>query len=430
MMLKKAYYLLGVFLLSFVLVIGCGGQEKKDTDAVTEAEGQQEEEAGTQQEETSDTDTDDGSDPEDIKEGMTEETSEEESEENIDETLDDADEEEPYDDTWLVSWRDDHPKVKGIYVTGSTAGSSAMDDLIELIDETELNAVVIDLKNDEGEITVTTEEKRSYINDVETIMDKLKEHDIYTIARIVCFKDPAFAEKEPEHALMKADGTNVCDGAGNAWVNPCDEAVWDHIATAAELAGDLGFEEIQFDYVRFPVGTDAEQAVYGIELNEETKKETITKFINYMTERLHKKKLIVGADLFGTVIRSEVDSKNVGQNFPAIISNIDVVSPMIYPSHYGPGAFGNDVPDANPYDTIYGALSETKEVEENTKAENEDGYTAVVRPWLQCFTASWVEGHISYDKPQIDRQIQAVYDAGYEEWILWNASNKYGSYKG
>lgn len=343
------------------------------------------------------------------------ETSDEEAEETSDTT----------DMTWLSDWKSDHPKVKGLYITGPIAGSSSMDSIIELIDDTDLNAVVIDLKNDDGEITITTGDNRGYISDIGALMEKLDEHDIYTIARIVCFKDPVFAEGSPAQALLKADGTPIVDGHGIAWVNPCDKEVWDHIASAAELAGEVGFDEVQFDYVRFPVGSDADAAVYGIELNEDTKKQTITEFFEYMTERLHESRIVVGADLFGTIIRSDVDAKNVGQSFPDIITMIDVVSPMIYPSHYGPGSFGLDVPDANPHDTIYAALTQTKEIEEASEKE----VTAVVRPWLQSFTATWVDGHISYEKKEIDAQIKAVYDAGYDEWILWNASNKYENYR-
>ncbi len=326
---------------------------------------------------------------------------------------------------WLSDWQENHTRVKGIYVTGPVAGSSKMDELIELIDETDLNAVVIDLKNDMGEITYSAGENKSYISDIDALIAKLKDHGIYTIARIVCFKDPVFAENSPEQALLKGDGKPVTDGAGNAWVNPCDKVVWEHIATYAEAAGEAGFDEIQFDYVRFPVGTDADQADYGIELDENTKTEILTEFFDYMTERLHSHRIIVGADLFGTVIGSDIDKKLVGQDYLLIIRQIDVVSPMIYPSHYASGSFGLSVPDAYPYDTVYSALKNASEVAEETDGER----LAVVRPWLQAFTATWVKGHIEYKKAQINEQIRAVTDAGYEEWILWNASNKYGSYK-
>ena len=163
-------------------------------------------------------------------------------------------------------------KVKGIYVTGPKAGSGGMEDLIRLVDETELNAMVIDVKNDEGNLTfrLTNEEIPQdipvldrisemqagirYIRDIQTMMQELKDHNIYTIARIVCFKDPILAAAQPELALTKPDGKPVTDANGLAWVNPYRQEVWEYLTELAEMAADLGFDEIQYDYVRFPVG--------------------------------------------------------------------------------------------------------------------------------------------------------------------------------
>lgn len=295
-------------------------------------------------------------------------------------------------------------KVKGIYVTGPKAGSGGMEDLIRLVDETELNAMVIDVKNDEGNLTfrLTNEEIPQdipvldrisemqagirYIRDIQTMMQELKDHNIYTIARIVCFKDPILAAAQPELALTKPDGKPVTDANGLAWVNPYRQEVWEYLTELAEMAADLGFDEIQYDYVRFPVGSDAD-----------------------------------AADVFGTIIGSETDVQTVGQDYTALGQTVDAISPMVYPSHYANGVFGLKVPDAHPYETVSAAMQgSAEELQEIPEAER-----AVVRPWLQAFTATWVPGHISYNGTQIREQIQAVYDAGYEEWILWNATNRY-----
>ena len=132
---------------------------------------------------------------------------------------------------------------------------------------------------------------------------------------------------------------------------------------------------------------------------------------------------VVGADLFGTVIGSEIDKERVGQNYKQLGETVDVLCPMVYPSHYANGVFGLSVPDAYPYETVYAALSDSVSELSETPEEKR----AVVRPWLQSFTATWVDGHISYNGDQIRAQIQAAYDAGYDEWILWNASNRYSS---
>ena len=321
-----------------------------------------------------------------------------------------------------------HQKVKGIYVTGPMAGSAAMDDLIALVDETELNAMVIDVKNDDGAITYAMDLDKvqstnaciAYIPDINELMQKLKEHHIYTIARIVCFKDPVLAKAQPDLALKKTDGTPITDANGLSFVNPYKKECWEYLTAIASSAAEIGFDEIQFDYVRFPVGEDASQADYGVDLNAHPKQEAIRDFLSYARTQLHEKDIVFGADVFGTIIGNDVDAALVGQDYQMLGSIADILSPMVYPSHYGAGVFGLDVPDAHPYETVYHALDDSKKELSSITA-----HCATVRPWLQCFTATWISGHLSYGADEIQAQIQAVYDAGYEEWILWNASNRY-----
>lgn len=331
---------------------------------------------------------------------------------------------------WIsFSEREDRMKVRGIYITGPMAGSAGMENLIDLVDNTELNTVVIDVKNDEGNITYQMDLQAAqemgacinYISDMESLMAELKEHNIYTIARIVCFKDPYLAEHNPQLALKRADGSNLTDAYGLTWVNPYREEVWEYLTDVALAAADIGFDEIQYDYVRFPVGNDAETADYGVDLQSYPKEQAIMNFLDYAAERLHEKGIPVSADVFGTIIGSAIDVERVGQDYVGLGSTVDVLCPMIYPSHYGNGVFGYDVPDAYPYETVYAALLASKNELGGIAEEDR----AVVRPWLQAFTATWVSGHIPYGGEEIREQIQAVYDAGYEEWILWNASNRY-----
>ncbi len=328
-----------------------------------------------------------------------------------------------------TSWKESHEKVKGIYVTGPMAGSSGMDDLIQLIDDTELNAVVIDIKDDNGNITFLSDNETlsqlgvctNYIRDLDGLMTKLKEHGIYTIARVVCFKDPTLASVRPELALKTSSGTPITDGNGLAWVNPCNEEVWDYLAMIGCLCKELGFDEVQYDYVRFPVGKEAGAADYGVEISGDTKHTYIEGFLTHAAGKLHEVDMPVTADVFGTIIGSPVDVASVGQDYVNLSTVLDAICPMIYPSHYGPGVFGFDVPDAHPYETILAALTDSTEELAEVPAEE----CAVIRPWLQSFTAKWVDGHITYDGAAVRKEIQAVQDAGYEEWILWNASNRY-----
>lgn len=323
-------------------------------------------------------------------------------------------------------------KVKGIYVTGPMAGSAKIDELIELLKTTELNTMVIDVKNDEGSLTYAMEVPESadidqsvkYISDLPGLLEKLHSNDIYVIARIVCFKDPKLAAFNPDTALCSPEGKPVTDANGIAWVNPYKKEVWEYLCTIAECATRDGFDEIQFDYVRFPIGTEANLANYGVDTENYTKENGLSDFFTYTSDRLHKSGIIFGADLFGTIIGSEIDRERTGQNYLTIAEKTDAICPMIYPSHYAAGTFNLSVPDAHPYETISGALELSHEELDAT-----DTKKGVVRPWLQCFNAVWVDGHITYTSKEIKDQIQAVYDAGYEEWILWNASNRYDQVK-
>ncbi len=221
--------------------------------------------------------------------------------------------------------------------------------------------------------------------------------------------------------MKKADGSDLTDAYGLTWVNPYKEEVWEYLTDVALAAADMGFDEIQYDYVRFPIGNEAEAADYGVDIRSYPREQAIMNFLDYAAERLHEKGIPVTADVFGTIIGSAIDVEQVGQDYVGLGGTVDVLCPMIYPSHYGKGVFGFDVPDAYPYETVYGALTASK----NELAGIEDKDRAIVRPWLQAFTATWVSGHITYGGDEIREQIQAVYDAGYEEWILWNASNRY-----
>ena len=323
-------------------------------------------------------------------------------------------------------------KVKGIYVTGPAAGSERMEQLIDLVSSTELNTMVIDVKNDEGNLTYKMEVPASanleagirYVKDMPALVERLHQQGIYVIARIVCFKDPVLAAARPELALRLPDGKAVMDANGLAWVNPYKEEVWDYLCTLAECASRDGFDEIQFDYVRFPIGNDANAADYGVDMSTYPREAGLTDFFDYASKRLHEKQIIFGADLFGTIIGSDVDRDRTGQNYLSIAEHTDAICPMIYPSHYANGTFGMNVPDQYPYETIANALQLSKEELGET-----DSAKGVVRPWLQSYNTIWLDGHITYGSKEVHDQIQAVYDAGYEEWFLWHASNPYAQVK-
>lgn len=312
------------------------------------------------------------------------------------------------------------PRVRGIYVSGPMAGSNHMEDLIALVEETELNTMVIDVKNDEGRLSFVPEGGLAaqleagtrYVEDLPGLVASLKEKNIYTIARIVAFKDPVLAQARPDLVLCKADGTPVSEGGGLAWVDPASREVWDYLLEIAQDAARAGFDEVQLDYVRYP-------AVTG--LPEEDRQGYITGFLEYVREALHQKGVWLSADVFGTVIDSAVDARQIGQSYPAMAQAADFICPMIYPSHYAAGAYGLDVPDRAPYETVRAALDRSRKALDGLEEP------AGVRAWLQGFTATWVRGHIPYGGEELRAQIQAVYDAGYTDWIIWNANNTYSA---
>lgn len=325
-------------------------------------------------------------------------------------------------------------KVKGIYISAYVAGTPAMvDRLIEEIDRTEANALVIDLKDDFGRVACEMDSDmvreigsvKTYISDIEGLMRKLDDHGIYAIARIPAFRDAWLGDVRPEWCVKKADGSVFRDRDGNAWVNPYKREAWDYLIEIAVQAKRLGFDEVQFDYVRFCTERGMKEAVFDeAEVDGRSRTDIICEFMEYAYEKLRREGLFVSADVFGAIINSDVNADSVGQIYGEMAKHLDYISPMIYPSHYGDGNCGIEHPDLQPYETISAALEDSRK--ELYFAGIEGEHVAEVRPWLQDFTATWLTHHITYGPEQVRAQIQATYDAGYDEWLLWDASCKYG----
>ncbi|MEG0987651.1 MAG: putative glycoside hydrolase, partial [Clostridium sp.] len=324
-------------------------------------------------------------------------------------------------------------KVKGIYVSAYVAGSeNLMDAVIQNVDDTEINSIVIDFKDDDGRITTPIdipvfnelEACKTYVRDMKGLVQKLKEHGIYVIARVVTFKDPYLAEKKPEWSLKRADGSLYRDKKGLAWVNPYKQEVWDYLIEVGNQAADIGFDEVQFDYIRFATDSTMKEVVFDeADTRGRSKTDIISEFTQFAYEKLTAKGLFVSADVFGAIIGSEEDAESVGQIYGELAGHLDYICPMIYPSHYGDGNFGLDHPDMHPYETILASLQKSRE--ELARYKTEEQPQAIVRPWLQDFTASYLQHYIKYGDEEIREQIRAVQDAGYDEWILWSAANKY-----
>lgn len=324
--------------------------------------------------------------------------------------------------------------VRGIYVTGNSAGGSMMDSLIDLVESTDLNAMVIDIKEDHGNITFKPDKDspyadvaEPYIDDPRKMLKVLEEKGIYPIARIVVFKDSLLAEERPDLSFRE-NGEVWENGKGEAFVNPFEKEVWEYNVELAKIAAQFGFEEIQFDYVRFPEGFENkdEELEYSLgnyedveEDNVKLRVHAVTDFVKYAKEELEQYGVDVAVDLFGYAATIE-ETPGIGQNFSEIADNVDVISSMIYPSHWT-SYFGIDNPDEEPY----------RLVTEYAKVENEvlDSLenSPVSRPWIQDFEAPWLySGSVKeYGKEEVEAQIKALNENGIDEFLIWNAGNTY-----
>ncbi|WP_336787099.1 putative glycoside hydrolase [Paenibacillus sp. MMO-177] len=323
----------------------------------------------------------------------------------------------------------DAPTVKGVYATAHSAGGSRLNTLLKLMDDTELNSMVIDIKDDNGYITYPTQTPellklgttQKYIPDIQALMAKLKAHKVYPIARIVVFKDTVLAKKHPELSYRHADGSLWANGKGDSFVNPYMPEVWDYNVAVAKEAVKLGFKEIQFDYVRFPEGFEKKADSLTFTKTDQSRVDAVAGFVKYAREQLEPLGVRVSVDIFGYAA-SVPAAEGIGQDFVKISSDVHVISPMIYPSHYGTGWFDQQDPDKSPYATIAGAMKDT-----HKKLDPIGDNKPIIRPWIQDFTASWLgKGHyIKYGPAEVEAQIKALHDAGVDEYLLWNAGNNY-----
>ena len=324
--------------------------------------------------------------------------------------------------------------VRGIYVTGHSAGGARFETLLNLVNSTELNAMVIDIKDDYGNLTFKPDEdspfydiSKPYISDPVQMMDVLEEHGIYPIARIVVFKDSVLAERRPDLSFLE-NGKVWVNNRGEAFVNPYEKEVWEYNVEIAKKAVELGFQDIQFDYVRYPEGFELRddtleysQGEYADIDIEGVKKrvEAVTDFVAYAREELNHYGVDVSVDIFGYAATVE-ETPGIGQNFSKISENVDVISSMIYPSHWTP-YFGIDYPDQEPY-AIVDAYSK---VENDILAALQN--QPISRPWIQDFEAPWLYSGptFSYGVAEVEAQIRALNENGIDEFLLWNAGNVY-----
>jgi len=321
------------------------------------------------------------------------------------------------------------PILRGIYLNAYAAGSQKrLGTLLRMADSTEINAFVIDVKDEKGmryrsqlplqkqiggEITISS---------LKALVDSVHAHNVWAMARIVVFKDPLLSKAKPDWSIRMAGNALWRDKQGNSWVSAWDPNVWEFNIAIAEEVLRAGFDEVQFDYVRFPEPFPSlPKQVHPKAQGDRT--DAIVAFLNQAKPRIHALGGALAADLFGL---SPDDPKDVqiGQQWEPLIAIVDHVLPMTYPSHYLPTHLkGVPRPNQMPYETIVqsvgiGVVRAQRLREAGVK-------TARILPWLQGFSAPWVTRNYPYGPEQAKAQIRGVYDVGLEDWIFWHPGSKY-----
>jgi hypothetical protein len=333
--------------------------------------------------------------------------------------------------------------LKGIYMTQCVAGMpSFREKLVKLIDETELNAVVIDIKDYTGTVSFKTGNDEidalnknasgCKVSDMQNFVEELHNKNIYVIGRVTAFQDPTFVKAHPELAVKKKSGGIWKDRKGISFVDPGAKPFWNYITAIATSSYAIGFDEINFDYIRFPSDGDMKD-IYFSYTGTTTKKEMLRKFFEYLDENLSGTGLTTSADLFG-MTTTNTDDLGIGQVLEYALENFDYVDPMVYPSHYPPTFNGWPDPNKVPYEIV--KFSMDAAVARNKFLYSEISTTTAsttpnlglmkrinplqLRPWLQDN-----DYPVHYTADMVRKQIQATYDAGLTSWMLWDPANTY-----
>ncbi len=319
-------------------------------------------------------------------------------------------------------------EVRGIYWTALTAGSKRAKTLTTYMKETGLNTVVIDLKADDGHIAFKPINPNLtpyvadelYIKDLKKVLSELGEQNIYRIARIAVMRDSTFGKVNPDIALKRSDGRLWYDSMGSVWVDPAAPEVADYAIDLAREAYYHGFDEVQFDYVRFPSDGNLKTIRYPIYNESERKTEVMRTFFERVGGTLANDGIPVSFDVFGMTLWS-TDDFNIGQSLQDILPYADYISPMVYPSHYPKNFKGYTEPALYPYEIVNESLEEGVALfVDKLQLTDETTFRKSMRPWLQDFDIGAV-----YTDKRIEAQIKATRDAGASGWILWNARNVY-----
>jgi len=318
--------------------------------------------------------------------------------------------------------------VKALYVNAWAFSSPKLWTLARLADSTEINAFVVDVKDDTGCLlypsTVPTAVQIgasacARTKNVEARLDTLRAHHIYAIARIVVAKDPRLAERKPEWSVKDRRGGLWRDRINIAWVDAYNDSVWVYAAQLAREAVEKGFNEVQFDYVRFPDEPRERlaEAIFPAKRAGENEREAVRRHVQLLVDRVRAAGVPATFDIFGLTASTKEGDLGIGQVWEDFASVADVVLPMVYPSHYYPGAFGFAHPNGEPYRVVHDALTDA--LERTRDVAN----AATIRPYLQAFTLGRRKPR--YTPVEIREEIRAAEELGINSWVLWNPRSVY-----
>mgnify|MGYP001614487869 CR=1 FL=1 len=320
--------------------------------------------------------------------------------------------------------------VKGIYLTTASVNGNKYQEMLALADRTEINALVVDMKDDNGApgFRIAHPDYADLSRDKPTIPDlaavaaDAHAHGLYMIARLPVFQDSWFADRHPEFAMHtrgggpfdSAQGRLWRDRRGIRWLDPAAQGVWQYNAALAEEAYAAGFDEVQLDYIRFASDGDISTIVFPVWDNVEPKPKVMERFFAFMSERLRGQEIPLSVDLFGYTFRVDDGyDLGIGQRLALTLPYVDFVSPMVYPSHYPSGHLGLANPAASPGIVVDDALADGQTIIDEVRPDFRG-----VRPWLQDFDMG-----ADYTASMVRQQIDAAEKRGAEGWLLWNARN-------
>ena len=305
-------------------------------------------------------------------------------------------------------------EVRGVHVTAALASDAAK--LNEYLAIPGLNTIQVDVKDENGEVgflmpngTLAREigATKPYYK-AKRLAARAHARGVYLIGRLVTFEDPILSKARPDMAIRRTDGSVWTNDVGLGWSNPYDKRVWDYNVEIAKAAVRAGFDEIQFDYVRFPSDGDVENAVYRGKVNEDLGW-TIARFVHYASKELKPLGVRVSVDVFGLAATHDL---GIGQVPKRLARFVDAIYPMVYPSHYNPGEYNLPDPSGTPGTTVAASLQDFRQAMRGSKA--------LLIPWLEDFSLGRTR-----TPAEVQAQIQAARDYRAKGFLLWNPAGVY-----